>query len=626
MDLMARIVRMCWFVIPKGNVMKPINWLVHISLFCASVCLGQTLSPEAAYQFKFNGNLICSNGGLTFIPEKAKISYVRGIEGRAVRFSPEMGYASLQNDRFSLDGSTDFTLQFWVKTTSENPTLLLSQKDFSCKGITAQKNSGWAVYSSGGTFAWSVGSGDRRLTYERDNGNRMPLTDGQWHLLTLTYSKSKAECRLYYDGRNRAVYKVNFDFTGEFPLIIGTRPGEFDYDNQNLPEIEAGAVHLQAVVDEFNRLGIEKVHQEEFISLIVNPEKLYEEKLAKSGGAGLASAEKPLAKVYEARKKLHSNPYSVFQNRELTLLKPISKIYALKGSRVVINRTASRQFTLAEKLYPADFCLDELSILKRVLEPDEIMNSYARFADPEPVHLANRLTALTVGVWNIWHGGIHWSDEKDGWDSRVRIAEMIRENQIDVVLMQETYSSGDFIAAELGYYFATTSDWDYCFQGANISVLSRYPIEEIFVLPETEFNNVAVKLAISKTQSVYAMSNWYGMGQFPAVAEFHKTRFEGADAIPILFGGDFNAVPHTDGGRSLASKTLLDAGFTDAYRQLYPSVQTYPGHSHRSGKRIDQLYYKGAGIENRSTEVLSSWPGGFPSDHFLIVSRFALKY
>ncbi len=65
---------------------------------------------------------------------------------------------------------------------------------------------------------------------------------------------------------------------------------------------------------------------------------------------------------------------------------------------------------------------------------------------------------------------------------------MIRENQIDVVLMQETYSSGDFIAAELGYYFATTSDWDYCFQGANISVLSRYPIEEIFVLPETEFN------------------------------------------------------------------------------------------------------------------------------------------
>ena len=80
----------------------------------------------------------------------------------------------------------------------------------------------------------------------------------------------------------------------------------------------------------------------------------------------------------------------------------------------------------------------------------------------------------------------------------MRIAEIIREKELDVVLMQETYSSGDFIAAELGYHFASTSDWDYRFQGANISVLSRYPIEEVEVLKATEFNNVAVKLIISQ--------------------------------------------------------------------------------------------------------------------------------
>lgn len=42
--------------------------------------------------------------------------------------------------------------------------------------------------------------------------------------------------------------------------------------------------------------------------------------------------------------------------------------------------------------------------------------------------------------------------------------------------------------------------------------------------------------------------------------------------------------------------------------------------------RIDQLYYKGRGLKNTSTKIVSSWPGGFPSDHFLIVSQFDLTY
>jgi endonuclease/exonuclease/phosphatase (EEP) superfamily protein YafD len=116
------------------------------------------------------------------------------------------------------------------------------------------------------------------------------------------------------------------------------------------------------------------------------------------------------------------------------------------------------------------------------------------------------------------------------------------------------------------------------------------------------------------------------MGQFPAVFDFHKSRFDNSDKIPILFGGDFNSVPHTDGGKSPASKKMLEEGFTDAFRSLYSDVQKYPGYSHRSGRRIDQLYYKGKGLKNISTKVVSSWPTGFPSDHFLIVSKFDLNY
>ena len=122
------------------------------------------------------------------------------------------------------------------------------------------------------------------------------------------------------------------------------------------------------------------------------------------------------------------------------------------------------------------------------------------------------------------------------------------------------------------------------------------------------------------------MSNWYGMNQFPAVFDFHRTSFGGSDSIPVLFGGDFNAVPHTDGGSSPASVALMDAGFTDAFRSLYPDVQERPGATHRSGRRIDQLFYKGAGLTNSSTRVISTWDRGFPSDHFMILSRFELDY
>jgi endonuclease/exonuclease/phosphatase (EEP) superfamily protein YafD len=70
----------------------------------------------------------------------------------------------------------------------------------------------------------------------------------------------------------------------------------------------------------------------------------------------------------------------------------------------------------------------------------------------------------------------------------------------------------------------------------------------------------------------------------------------------------------------------MNAGFTDAFRSLHPDVVEHPGPTHRSGRRIDQLYYKGAGLTNTMTRVVSTRDWGFPSDHFMILSRFDLDY
>ena len=593
---------------------------IVLALFCLLITMATIAQHNPALQFNFEENVRSGNHHFN----GQSYDFVNGVDGKALALHPNEGYNHLILSNVSLDGTKDFSIQCWIKTTSRKPTVFLSQKKFKNKGIATQQNAGWALYSSGDTFAWSIGSGERRINYERDNGARMPVNDGAWHQITITYSKERSEFRLYYDGHNKAIYKVNFDFANNEPIVIGSVERNFDYAYKYSPEIESGLEQLQTFVDEFNKLGLEQLKNEEFIDLIVDPVQLFDKKQEQQITSKKVD-KNDLSGALDIRKKLLANAYTVFQNEALTNLKPVSKIYALQEGKVIINESAGKDFTGKEQLYPSDFAMDELSIWEKAISAEEVLGSYKKYQKAKPFKLGKKLKKLTVGVWNIWHGGIHWSSEKDGWDSRLRIVEMVKEKKIDVILMQETYSSGDFIAAELGYYYATTSDWDYRFQGANISVISRYPIKDIQVSEETEFNNVAVKLAISKTQEIWAMSNWYGMAQFPAVYDFHEARFERSDNIPIFFGGDFNAVPHTDNGKSPASEKLLGEGFTDAYRSMYPDVEKYPGISHRSGNRIDQLYYKGKGLKNTFTEVISSWPTGFPSDHYLIVSKFKLN-
>ncbi len=600
----------------KYTSIKKIGSLILFSLL---IQLNVYAQQASVAQFSFNETVTSGNHKF----KGQGISFTAGIDKQALLFDPNNGFSSITLDQISLDQSKDFTVQFWVKTTSDKPNLFLSQKDFNNKGITTQKNAGWAIFSSGGTFGWTIGSGKRRIAYERDNGEKMPLNDGKWHQITMTYQKSTAQLWLYYDGLNKAIYNIGFDFSNDQPIRIGVDNNGFDYDNQLLDEIVKGRDYIQEYANAFNKIGAGPLKDSELLDLIANPQGLLK---SKQENRGETYNRDDLASALDIRKKLDPSPYTVYQNKKLTALKPVNQIYSLANGKVRINQRVARHYTENEKLYPSDFSMDELSILNRPMNPEEVLNSYRNYKKgSKAFKYAKRKKDLTIGVWNIWHGGIHWSEEKDGWDSRKRIVEMIKEKGVDVILMQETYSGGDFIASELGYYFATTSDWDYKFQGSNISVISRYPIKDIKVTDDTEFNNVAVKLAISKTQEVWAMSNWYGMNNFPKVYDFHESRFAGSDDVPIFFGGDFNAVPHTDGGKSPASKKMLEEGFTDAFRSLYPNVSNYPGYTHQSGSRIDQLYYRGK-VENTSTEVVSTWPTGFPSDHFLIVSKFKLNY
>jgi len=621
--------------------------IAMVTIICGIQVLAGNAQPLGAgaqgpvARFAFNDS-IEGTGASIQTASVAGTTFTAGLAGSALSMTPgnAPSLLALESAGLPLDPNEDFSVQYWVRTTADSDRrfVLLSHKEFVDNSLASQKQPGWVFYVSDGTWAWSIGSGNRRLSYERDNGERMPVNDGRWHQLTMTYDSALSQVRLFYDGHNKVVYNVQdgvgFDFTNDNPLTVGWPGAEASPSVDIVPAIYAGAESLQALVDAFNALGVSEVEPDEFVHLITDPRRLFQRKvqetaasLGADGAAFAASMESAdFEPVSTIESRLMDSPYTIHQVVNFMDTAPAMRIFSLADGRVTINEDAARWFTERERLYPPDFDMDDLTVWDRALSADEVLDAYAVHFKPVAADLEENITSITAGVWNIWHGGKHFTVEEHGWDSRRAIAEILRRQNIDVVMMQETYSSGDFIAAELGYYFATTVDWDYLNQGANISVISRYPIKELHVEGDSPFMNVGARLAISETQDVWAMANWYGMQQFPAVFEFHESRFAQADNVPVLFAGDFNAVPHTDGGDSPASPVMLGAGFTDAFRDTYPSVEDYPGPTHRNGRRIDQLYYKGAGLRNTSTRLVTSWPVGFPSDHMLIRATFDLDY
>ncbi|MFT5303264.1 MAG: endonuclease/exonuclease/phosphatase family metal-dependent hydrolase, partial [Mariniblastus sp.] len=510
--------------------------------------------------------------------------------------------------KLNLSSEHDFSVEFWIRTTvnADQKIVVLSQKQIPDNSLQTHKQKGWAFGVCNGTWSWNIGSGKRRLTYERDNGQRMPINDGRWHQLVMTHEHSSSIVRLYYDGINWVTYnladKDGFEFSNESPLTIGWS-GKVDASESILPSIEQGAQLLQELVDEFHQLGLGELKPGELIDLVIAPEQLIQEK-QKAGQDGDSESTKHdessngLKSIKKLIGRLSGNPYTVHQVADFMKVAPMQKLFVLKDRQVEIDERIAAEYSNQERLHRPEFDIDELSILERVVSSEEIRRRYSQHFPPVNIRLEDRLSTLTAASFNIHHGGKHETIAEDGWDSRETIADLIRRENIDVVMMQETYSSGDFIAAELGYYFATTVDWDYLNQGANISVLSRYPIKEIRVPPTSSFMNVAAKVSLSETQDIFVMSNWYGMNNFKDVFEFHETRFSNSTKIPILFAGDFNAVPHTDGGNSPASRQLLKSGFRDAYREKHPDTKKFPGPTHQTGSRIDQLYYKGQGLSN----------------------------
>jgi len=288
--------------------------------------------------------------------------------------------------------------------------------------------------------------------------------------------------------------------------------------------------------------------------------------------------------------------------------------------------------------------IDELQVWGETLSQQNIkdeFNKYRKVVD-EP-ELGDGV--LTVVNWNIWHGGTHYTKEKDGFDGIERTTELIKLAGADIVLMQETYGAGSQISSNLDFYYYEAGSTIGAVWGANLSVMSRFPLENAYMVEEPSnygknyaFNYGGVQIRLSKDKSVIAFSNWYNRGKpedLDGALKAWGALIDNSDSIPIIFGGDFNSVSHLDDGEGKSGHSLLmeNAGFTDSFRSLYPDVAKYPGYSFNTSKaRIDYIYYKGKDLKLVDVRpIVPDFKGkgnrtpGYPSDHLGIVAKFKIN-
>lgn len=138
------------------------------------------------------------------------------------------------NEDINLTEYREFTVELWVKKTAnddERYVMAASKKRLN------DKITGWEMATScNGSWTWSLSDGSTSWNYSPTD-LQQNLNDNKWHQLAFSVSSKKNEARIYFDGRNRAVYSLanlqksclgNNYYIGSDPLSIDLQMEAFN--------------------------------------------------------------------------------------------------------------------------------------------------------------------------------------------------------------------------------------------------------------------------------------------------------------------------------------------------------------------------------------------------------------
>lgn len=275
-----------------------------------------------------------------------------------------------------------------------------------------------------------------------------------------------------------------------------------------------------------------------------------------------------------------------------------------------------------------------------------------------PAATAQTFDSLRVMSYNIWVGGASAGPLS-------RTVGVIQTAQADIIGIQEQGGNGQAIANALGFNYQSLGD--------STAILSRYPIVQTFD------SGVKVKLSLdldayvfnvhlraypyqpydirggSITTEAQAISAAQATRNVTGVLNTMAPALNSDD--PVFFVGDFNEPSHLDWTADAAaagmhfgmkvdwptSRSVVNAGLTDAFRQLRPNEIGDPGFTWTPGEpaptidpnevhdRIDMVYYAGDDVTPTLAQTLgyNANDGStdiaiqpYPSDHRAVVVEF----
>ena len=256
----------------------------------------------------------------------------------------------------------------------------------------------------------------------------------------------------------------------------------------------------------------------------------------------------------------------------------------------------------------------------------------------------NRIKILT---WNINKGGtIHGNGV-----GPKRTLKLLKESNADIISLQETGSSLEYFAEELGYYFYSINE--------SIAILSRFPIKRTLSIFSTDKLG-AVEISISKKQSLYFFNisldnkaDWSNFSNKYSDEEFRKEETEGrgkdvseimeqidlllnpSKNTSIIITGELNYISAQDENNDYnsypVSKIFHDNGFVDSYREFRQNKRVYDGSTRnitsetsRKG-RIDYILFRGTKLHVNNSSVLKKHPIKFPSTNLGVTTEFIWK-
>jgi len=272
---------------------------------------------------------------------------------------------------------------------------------------------------------------------------------------------------------------------------------------------------------------------------------------------------------------------------------------------------------------------------------------------------------LKLLQWNIWHGGVHLGQT----EGPQRVKDLIKNTGADIIAIQEGYGAQTELANALGYEMHTKSPSD------NLALLSRYAITKSISNDYFKSNTGIISLPNKRKVLIgnwwlrYASKheytgsyadlgldtkNWIDEDSKVGAIDAQRNLDKDIDPIiqsnpelPVIIAGDFNSGTHLDWTSRAAflhygygpvdfpiSKLMVNQGYTDAHRHLYPDEVVYPTgtfaaiYGHMQTLRIDFIYYKGLNIKPLFSKIVRTAPeidDVWPSDHAAVFTVFEVK-